>query len=466
MYLILHLVGCDPGNLPTPSPADKPTILRWIVRTKTARVAVPYPLVRQRHFCARLASASSCWAVWLLLAASRVVSGTVAIGSSPPDVPNTLAAGTKLYVRLQVAISTKTSHLNQPVTTRVVREVINDQGVLIPLRTEIAGTLAKLIPSSDPNDHARLLVRFTQLTIPNHAPLGLTARLMEVENARETVLQDGTIQGILEKDAAVGRMDGLLDKLGTAGSEMERVSGKALGKADTSIDYPPGTDLTLVLDQPLHLDSISPSVLGQVSPTLLEAVRKMLADTPNRAENKAKKPGDPLNLILVGDTDQILAAFQQAGWSAAKKLGARSAVGTVRAMASNEGYGEAPVSQLYLFDRPEDLAFEKMLNTFLKRHHLRLWESNATTADGREIWLGASTHDIGLDVHPGVVSHAIDPDLDAERAKVGADLMAGGLVAAEELVTGPNPLSEGRTATGGTWHTDGRMLLIELKKSK
>ena len=52
-------------------------------------------------------------------------------------------------------------------------------------------------------------------------------------------------------------------------------------------------------------------------------------------------------------------------------------------------------------------------------------------------------------MHLGVVSHAIDPDLDAERAKVGADLMAGGLVAAEKLVARPNPLTEGKTATGG-----------------
>lgn len=106
-----------------------------------------------------------------------------------------------------------------------------------------------------------------------------------------------------------------------------------------------------------------------------------------------------------------------------------------------------------------------MLDTFMKRHHLRLWRSTATTPDGREIWLGASTHDTGLDVRPGVVSHAIDPDLDAERSKVGADLLVTGQVAAEQLVTRPNPLSQGLTATGGTWKTDGRLLVIDLKRS-
>jgi len=77
--------------------------------------------------------------------------------------------------------------------------------------------------------------------------------------------------------------------------------------------------------------------------------------------------------------------------------------------------------------------------------------------------MGAATHDTGMDIRPGVVSHAIDPDLDDERAKVGADLVATGRVSATQLVTRPDPVSEGKTATGATWKTDGKLLAIELK---
>jgi hypothetical protein len=223
--------------------------------------------------------------------------------------------------------------------------------------------------------------------------------------------------------------------------------------------------MVLTLGQPLALDAVIPPAAAEVPSALLDIVKELLVTAPQRAEGKSKKPGDPLNLIVVGSSSQIVAAFKQAGWEEARKLRPTTAADTVRAIASNEGYSQAPVSQLYLFGRPEDLAFEKMLNTFMKRHHLRLWRTTAKTSDGREIWLGASTHDIGLDVHPGVVSHAIDPDLDAERTKVGADLLAGGLVAAERLVGRANPLSEGKTATGGTWKTDGQLLLIYLKTS-
>jgi len=77
--------------------------------------------------------------------------------------------------------------------------------------------------------------------------------------------------------------------------------------------------------------------------------------------------------------------------------------------------------------------------------------------------LAAATHDIGLDVRPGVISHAIDPEIDAERDKVGADLAATGRVAAESLLDRSNPLREGQTATGGRWMSDGKLLAIELK---
>src|SRR5208283_1248650 len=161
------------------------------------------------------------------------------------DSPSALATGTKLYIRLATEVSTRSSHLNQAVSARVVREVANEQGVLIPVGAEVTGTIVKLIPTSTPNDHARILIRFTELVIPSHAALTLAAHLVEVENARETVLPDGTIQGVLEKDSGIGRVDAMLDKLGSTGSEMEKMGGKTFGKPDTSIDYPAGTDLDL-----------------------------------------------------------------------------------------------------------------------------------------------------------------------------------------------------------------------------
>jgi hypothetical protein len=374
-----------------------------------------------------------------------------------------LAAGSALYLRLEASVSTTASHLHDVVKARIIREVDSGNGVLIPLGAEVQGRIEKLIPSSSADDRARLLIRFDKLIIPGKPAVTIAGHISEVENAREEVLQDGTIAGVLASEVPVSRLEDALGKLAGPGGEVSKLEEKAFGKSDTSINYGAGTDLTLLLDKPLDLAETPLSgSFNRLPSGLPDAVARMLEGAPQRASGKDGKPGDPLNLVVIGSIADIRDAFNKAGWGEAERKTGKSVWDTVRAVGGDQGFGRAPVSDLYLFGHREDLAFEKMLNTFLKRHHLRLWRTAATTPDGREIWLGAGTHDTGLDVHPGVVSHAIDPDLDAERAKVGADLRVTGRVAAEELVTRPDPLSQGFTATGGTWKTDGRLLVIDL----
>ena len=73
--------------------------------------------------------------------------------------------------------------------------------------------------------------------------------------------------------------------------------------------------MVLTLDHPLAVDSLSaPAAATEISPPLAQDVQKLLVDAPQRAQSKTKKPGDPLNLVLVGNSDQILNAFKQAGW--------------------------------------------------------------------------------------------------------------------------------------------------------
>ena len=379
-----------------------------------------------------------------------------------------LPAGTKLYVRLVTPVSTKTSHLRDAVTTRVVREVPGPTGVMVPLGAQVLGTVQQLVPSSNPTDRARLLLRFTRLEVTDRPAVPLAAHLVDVENSRESVEPDGAIRGSLASELPLSHLEGAVGKLakstGKVGEGMQSAQQKVLGKTDTSISYPEGADLVLVLDQPLELEASFPSsVSAQLSPGVSGPIQQLLVDAPQRVAGLNGKPGDPVNLVVMGTIDEIRQVFKDAGWSEAARKTGVSVYRIVRAMGGDQGYEAAPVSNLYLYGRTQDLAFEKMLNTFAKRHHLRLWRSPVKTAEGREIWVGAATHDTGMDIRPGVVSHAIDPDLDDERAKVGADLVVTGRVSATQLVTRPDPVSEGKTATGATWKTDGKLLAIELK---
>ncbi len=389
---------------------------------------------------------------------------------------NTVPANTLLYLRLETPVSTTSSHLLQPILAEVVRQVLNPSAratgaydVAIPIGAQVRGFIQTLIPSSNPSDRAEMMLRFNRLDLPGHAPERIVGHLAEIENARETLQPNGMIVGVLASEMPVSLLESALSKFGKthpqAGTELQSAQ-HWLGQADTAISYPAGTDLVYQLDAPLPIEGDFPPAFADTLPKSTEQeVHAMLARAPQRVSSKTGTPGDPINLVLIGTEQQIETAFRLAGWSPAEKINHQSLWDAARAMIADQGYHQAPLSNLYLFGRPEDLAFEKMLNTMAKRHHLRLWRSGFRLPGGTDLWLAAGTHDDGIDIHPGVISHAIDPDLDAERSKVGADLAATGMVAAEQLVTPPHPLSRGHTATGGTWKTDGRILVIEFKNA-
>ena len=134
---------------------------------------------------------------------------------------------------------------------------------------------------------------------------------------------------------------------------------------------------------------------------------------------------------------------------------------TFEATVRRSGYEQAPVSLLTLNGAEPDLVLQKGLNTFAKRHHLRLWRQPGTYR-GQEVWFGAGTHDIGIGV--GGVSkwfHRIDSRVDRERARVEQDLLfagAGGFA----LVDRPQAPRSAKNATGDDIVTDGRMLVLQV----
>ena len=85
--------------------------------------------------------------------------------------------------------------------------------------------------------------------------------------------------------------------------------------------------------------------------------------------------------------------------------------------------------------------------------------------DEAAILFGAATHDIGFerDKRHNLVTHKIDPVIDDEREYVNQTLSWTGLVAARGHVMPPDPLTEAKTATGGEFHSDGRILVLVLQ---
>ncbi len=378
---------------------------------------------------------------------------------------HTVPAGTVLYLRLKTPVSTTGSRLQQVVKAEVERSVRGPGGVAIPLGAVVSGRIAKLIPSSSPTDRAKLLLHFDSLQVPGEPAIALSGHVSGVDNAREHVRPDGTIVGVLASELPVTLLNSAMQKLGKADSgQTQQSGGSARGAPNTAISYPAGTEFFLTLDKPLAVvGNFPPEFTRQIPAVLKQTVLELLAHSPKRVASKKGTLGGVVNLVLIGSEQEIRTAFAKAGWTHADEEKGTPLWKTLQAVIVGKGYEAAPMSTLYVYGRPQDMAFEKMLNTFANRHHLRIWKAPATTAGGRQIWLVAADHDNGIDIHPGVISHATNPHVDEERAKVGADLGMTGLVAAEELVMPPHPLHSGHTATGGAWETDGKILVINLK---
>ncbi len=120
---------------------------------------------------------------------------------------------------------------------------------------------------------------------------------------------------------------------------------------------------------------------------------------------------------------------------------------------------------MYLFGRVQDFGYEmaEPYAMVASRHHFRIWKSTATY-NGQPLWAGAGTHDIGFekDQRNGKVTPKIDPAVDGERDNIGESLQQAGQVKMMSYFTPFDPVQESRNATGGGFHSDGRLSLREI----
>jgi hypothetical protein len=171
-------------------------------------------------------------------------------------------------------------------------------------------------------------------------------------------------------------------------------------------------------------------------------------------------PGDPLNVALIGSEAEIQRAFAAAGWHPADPITLRSSLGIAESVVLNRPDPDAPVSDLLLFGRRQDLAFEKDVGTSAReRNHVRFWRTDIHTDGDRPVWIGGATFDrgVGLSHTTGQITHHIAPDIDAERDTLMHDLEVAGRLAALYEVTGIGPTLNGRNGGGDRYFTDGEL---------
>jgi hypothetical protein len=176
-------------------------------------------------------------------------------------------------------------------------------------------------------------------------------------------------------------------------------------------------------------------------------------------------PGDPLNLVLIADGEDVLTSLAQRGWHLTEKLHAGAVWGTVKSSLFGTEYKTSPISSLYLFDRPQDAGFQKARGTVDQRNHLRLWLS-PWRFEGKEIWVGQISRDIGVKLSAKtLVTHEVDPQVDEARDYLAQDLLLSRHVAALAWVKGvgaATPEEPRYNFTRSAYFTDGMRVVILL----
>jgi len=195
-------------------------------------------------------------------------------------------------------------------------------------------------------------------------------------------------------------------------------------------------------------------------------LRKNIDGLPRRVNDEYNNLGDMVNFVIIGSQDKMQSALDAATWHVADTDSKEAALKAVLQTYEKKDYLQMPMSKLMLFGRYQDFGYEmaEPIAMVASRHHFRIWKAPFTW-NGQTVWVGAGTHDIGFekDQRNGKVTHKIDPAVDGERENIGSSLQKADKVKSMTYYLPPNPVQDARNATGGGYHSDGRILVVFLQ---
>ena len=180
-------------------------------------------------------------------------------------------------------------------------------------------------------------------------------------------------------------------------------------------------------------------------------------------DKAGKGKGDPLNLVFIGEINDLYYAFMRAGWDETETIYGSSLMKTFRSAITGGSYRYSPVSALYVFGRPQDAAMQRARSSINERNHLRIWLS-PLRYEGTPVWIGQISRDIGVHfTKKTITTHKIDPDVDETREFLLEDLAFAQSLQRFGYVggVGSAPYEQPRgNLTGDPYFTDGKRVVM------
>ena len=180
--------------------------------------------------------------------------------------------------------------------------------------------------------------------------------------------------------------------------------------------------------------------------------------------------GDPVNLAFDGDEVDVHAAMRAAGWSMADEITIGSSLRMIASTLLRRTYKEAPVSNLMLFGRRQDFAYQQEVGgDASKRHHVRFWKvpDGWLLPGGLKVdWLAAGTYDrsVGLSLFTLQVTHKIDADTDVERDHIVRTVSEADPRVRVDVIADFATGYHARNGGGDSIRTDGNLPIIDVRE--
>ncbi len=355
--------------------------------------------------------------------------------------------GTLMELRLLNGIRSYSSKAGQPLEAVLIAPIFVNKEVAIPAGAKISGKLieVKRVGSGVVRERASLKLQFDQLEIEGASALAIETRLFQIENAREKLDSKGRIRGVRSTNTPGYRAAGVLTGLAAVDPIALLFSSTAFGAtlrfSEPEINWDPGAELIVEVLRAFESGYGKAASLPAITSTSQERaeLEALVARLPHRTRRASDaKNSDLTNLLIIGKPEAVERAFAAAGWVQSMETTPSTRYRSLRAFAETQPFQEAPMSELLLENKPAELTLSKTLNTFTRRHHIRIYRWKETW-DGMAIYQAAATHDTDIIVswRQRSVTHAIDERIDEERAKVIYDLRFTGCVDGSESVQRP-----------------------------
>lgn len=381
-----------------------------------------------------------------------------------------IPAGKSFWVRLLDPLASYSSKPHTPIRAILIQSPECGNTPVFPAGIEVDGLVisARRVGLGFLHDTASLEIRFDRLVTNAGSVLPITSQLVEIDNAREKVRR-GVIHGIRATDTPQGRITSRLIHLPTFNpySDIGLIVYRAFTVLPESEIYlPPGTDLRLQLNEPLFVADQPelPHVSFELDAHERGEIELLLQHSSNRTTTTFGKDADLVNIVFVGSADQLKDAFTSSSWLLADRNSSHAFLKEFGAFLSSSNYSSMPISNQLLNGQPQDSAWQKSLNSYGKREHLRIWNEKDTVL-GRQAWLGAYTREtsavLSLRYHKFI--HRIDPNLDEGVNMLVRDLTLSGCVESVHLLTRPDIPRVLTNATGDAMRTEGALTVVHLQ---